>query len=172
MIASASCGIMKTLLIVVHSLTGGSQHMAQAAFAGARQEQGVTVLLKQASEVHTPDLLGAQACLFVGPETLGSITGMMKDLFDRCYYPALDHMAGKAYALMVCAGSDGHGAVRQLQRILTGWRMKEVAEPLIVCTQAQTPKAIAAPKHISENDLAQCEQLGQAVAAGLAMGLY
>ena len=34
------------------------------------------------------------------------------------------------------------GAARQLARIATGWRLRAVAEPLIVCTHAQTPEAI------------------------------
>ncbi|HSW16422.1 MAG TPA: flavodoxin family protein, partial [Ramlibacter sp.] len=61
---------------------------------------------------------------------------------------------------------------RQLERIATGWRLRAVAAPLIVCTQAQTPEDIARPKQIGGADLAKCRELGAALAAGLALGVY
>ena len=76
------------------------------------------------------DVLEADGYVFAAPENLGSLAGVMKDFFDRCYYPVLDRVAGRPYAAMVCAGSDGHNAVRQMQRITTGWRLKPVAERL------------------------------------------
>ena len=79
---------------------------------------------------------------------------------------------GRPYALMICAGSDGEGAARQITRIATGWRLRTVAEPLIICTRAQTPEAILAPKVIAEADLAKCHDLGAAMAQGLAMGIF
>ena len=60
------------------------------------------------------------------------MAGLMKDFFDRCYYPALGRIEGRPYAVMVCAGSDGSGAARQIERICTGWRLKAVAPALIV----------------------------------------
>jgi multimeric flavodoxin WrbA len=100
------------------------------------------------------------------------MSGLMKDFFDRTYYAALDRVAGRAYGLMICAGSDGQGAVRQLTRIATGWRLRPAAEPLVVITGAQTPEAIWAPKTIAPAELARCEALGGALAAGLAMGIF
>src|SRR3954466_2444623 len=69
-------------------------------------------------------------------------------------------------------GSDGQNAARQIARIATGWRLRAVAEPIIVCTHAQTPEAIFAPKVIASDDLSRCEELGAALAAGLAMGIF
>jgi len=73
---------------------------------------------------------------------------------------------------MICAGSDGHGAARQLARIATGWRLRPVADPLIVLTHAQTPEAILAAKTIPPADLASCSNLGTALATGLALGVF
>ena len=73
---------------------------------------------------------------------------------------------------MVCAGSDGENAVRQIARIAQGWRLKPVQEPFILCTHAQTPEAILAPKMLSEDKLAPCRDLGLAMAAGLSMGVF
>lgn len=162
----------KTLLIVYHSHTGGAEQMARAAWAGALAETDIDTRLLQATQATPDDVLAAHGYVFACPENLAAISGLMKDFFDRCYYPVLDHLAGRPYATLVCAGSDGSNAARQIARIATGWRLQAVAEPLVVCTHAQTPQAIAAPKHIAADDLARCQALGQALAAGLAMGVF
>jgi len=163
---------MKTLLIVYHSMTGGTRQMAQAAAAGARAEAGTSVRLLHATEAGPDDVLAADAYLFATPENLAAISGQLKDFFDRCYYPALDLINGRPYAALVCAGSDGTNAVRQIERIATGWRLNPVAPAMIVCTHAQTPEDILRPKQIAAPDLARCEELGAALAAGLAMGIF
>ncbi|MET0540387.1 MAG: NAD(P)H-dependent oxidoreductase [Variovorax sp.] len=162
----------KTLLIVYHSMTGGSEQMAQAAADGARDEAGVRVRLLRASEAGPEDVLGADGYLFATPENLAAMAGLMKDFFDRCYYAALDRLNGRPYLALICAGSDGQNALRQLERIATGWRLRQVAPTLIVCTHAQTPEAILRPKQIGAEELAQCRELGAALAAGLALGIY
>ncbi len=163
---------MRTLLIVHHSQTGGTLQMAQAAADGALVEGGVQVRLLHASQAGADDVLAADGYLFATPENLAAISGQLKDFFDRCYYPALDRINGRPYASLICAGSDGHNAARQIERIATGWRLKAVAEPLIVCTHAQTTEAILAPKHIGEDDLVACQALGESMAAGLALGVF
>ena len=137
---------MAQLLIVYHSRTGGSRQMAEAAQAAARSE--IETVLKRAEEAGPEDLLAASGYLFCAPENLAALSGQMKDFFDRCYYPVLGKIEGRPYAQMVCAGSDGENAARQCARIATGWRLKEVQAPLIICTHAQTPEAILAQKVI------------------------
>jgi multimeric flavodoxin WrbA len=163
---------MKRLLIVWHSRTGAAQAMAEAAEAGARLEAQVDVVSIPAERASAEDLLAADGYLFAAPENLAALSGEMKAFFDRCYYPALDRLNGRPYAALVAAGSDGTGAARQLARIATGWRLKAVAEALIVCTRAQTPEAILAAKTVDAADLARCRELGQALAAGLALGVF
>jgi NAD(P)H-dependent FMN reductase len=163
---------MKTLLVIHHSMTDGARQMAQAALEGAMGESNIAVAGMHAAEAAPEDLLEADGYIFTTPENLASMAGVMKDFFDRCYYPLLDKIQGRPYATMICAGSDGTGAARQIARIVTGWRLKHIAEPLIIITGAQTPEAIAAPKIIGAADLARCEELGAAFAAGLAAGIF
>jgi len=163
---------VKTLLIVYHSMTGGTKQMAEAAAAGAVAEPEVTVRLLLASETKPDDVLKADGYIFATPENLAAMAGRMKDFFDRTYYPALDRINGRPYAALVCAGSDGVNAVRQIVRITTGWRLRPVADPTIVRTNAQTPEAILAAKTISPMDLDRCRNLGAALAAGLAAGIF
>ena len=163
---------MKALLIVHHSVTGGTLQMAQAAARGARQESGVAVRLETAPAAGAQELLAADGYLFAAPENLAAMSGLMKDFFDRTYYAVLDRIQGRPYAILVCAGSDGTSAVRQMERIATGWRLRAVAPPLIVCTHAQTPESILAAKRIGTADLARCEELGATLAAGLSLGIF
>ncbi|MHA7871880.1 MAG: flavodoxin family protein [Hyphococcus sp.] len=161
---------MVRLLIVYHSKTGGTRQMAEAAAAAARTE--IETVLKRAEAAGPDDLLGADGYIFAAPENLAAIAGVMKDFFDRCYYPVLGRIEGRPYAQMVCAGSDGENAVRQTARIATGWRLKQVQEPIIICTRAQTAAAILAQKVIPETDLKKCRALGAAMATGLEMGVF
>jgi NAD(P)H-dependent FMN reductase len=146
--------------------------MAAAAQDGASAEADVLVRSIAAPEAQAADLLAADGYIFAAPENLAAISGLMKDFFDRTYYPVLDRINGRPYAALVCAGSDGENAARQMARIATGWRLRAIAPPLIVCTHAQTPEVILAPKRIAAPDLARCRDLGAAMAAGLAMGVF
>lgn len=162
----------KTLLVVYHSTTGATEQMAQAVATAAQTEGGVTVRLLRAAEAGATDLLEADGYVFATPENLAAIAGLMKDFFDRSYYGALDRINGRPYASLICAGSDGSNAARQIARIATGWRLREIAPPLIVCTHAQTPEAILAPKQVPADEQARGAELGAAFAAGLAMGAF
>ena len=145
---------MKTLLIVFHTMTGGTQQMAEAAARGAAGDPTVDVRLRCAAETAAGDVLSADGYIFATPENLAAMSGMMKDFFDRTYYAVLDQING------------------QLERIATGWRLKAVAEPIIVCTHAQTPEEILRSKVIAGEDIRRCEDVGAALAAGLSMGIY
>jgi len=161
---------MTQLLIVYHSRTGGSRQMAQATADAAAQE--CETVLKSAQDAGPDDMLAADGYIFCAPENLAAISGVMKDFFDRCYYPVLGQLNGRPYAQMVCAGSDGQNAARQTARIATGWRLREVQVPLILCTHAQTSEAILAPKSLTEAELAPCRELGAAIGAGLSLGVF
>ena len=163
---------MKTLLIVYHSMTGGTLQMAQAAATGARTEAAVQVSLLRAPDAQAEDVLNAGGFIFATPENLAAMSGKMKDFFDRTYYAALDRLNGRPYATLICAGSDGRNAAQQIERIATGWRLKAIAEPIIVCTHAQTAEEILRPKHIDERDLTPCEELGATLASGMALGIF
>ncbi|MBV7267207.1 flavodoxin family protein [Erythrobacter ani] len=154
------------LLVIWHSRTGASAQMARAA---ARAKGAVLI---RAREVEAGRMLDAAGYLFVGPENLASLSGEMKEMFDRTYYPLLGRIEGRPYATIIAAGSDGENAQRQLDRIATGWRLKRVAEPKIANFDAQTPEEILAEKQVSERILQECAELGEGIAEGLRMGIF
>lgn len=150
---------MKQLLVVYHSQSGRTARLAAAVAEGAACEKEVTVHLRRALEAGSADWLASDGIVFCSPENLGYLSGGMKDFLDRCFY-AVQERAGMPYAQLVSAGNDGTGAVRQMDRILTGCRMRKVADPLVVLGD---PDAMA---------LQASRDLGQALAAGLALGVF
>jgi multimeric flavodoxin WrbA len=163
---------MKHLVIIWHSVTGGSQSLAKACYDGARRAQGVDVQILNAADAGAEHMLAADGYIFVFPENLAAISGDMKSFFDRCYYPCLGALNGRPYAIIVCAGSDGRNAVAQAERIATGWRLRQILPSVIVCTHAQTQEAILAPKTIDSADLMAPAEMGEQIAVGLQMGIY
>ena len=163
---------MKSVLIVYHSMTGGTLQMAHAAAAGARSGEGLRVSLLRAADAQAKDVLEADGYIFATPENLAGMSGMMKDFFDRTYYAALERINGRPYLVLICAGSDGRNAAQQIDRIATGWRLKPIADPYIVCTHAQTPEQILKPKKIDKRSLLTCAELGKTLGSGIAMGIF
>ena len=85
--------------------------MAEAAAEGAKEiadTLGATdrfsLRTLRADKAHGNDLLTADGFIFCAPENLASLSGEMKEFFDRCYYPALDRLNGLPYALLIAAG--------------------------------------------------------------------
>lgn len=162
----------KTLLIVWHSRTDTAYQMAQAAREGAEHiaaefdgSQHLDIVMKRACDVQPNDLLKADGYVFCAPENLAALSGEMKEFFDRNYYAVLDQLNGRPYALLISAGSDGSMAMKQAERICTGWRLHPAAPSLIVNTSAQTPEAILAPKQITSQNKEDSHEKGGTVAA-------
>jgi hypothetical protein len=159
------------LLVLWHSRTGAAEALARAAWAAAHAVDPRSTLLA-ATEATPQALLDAAAYLIVCPENLGAMTGEMKALFDRAYYPLLGRVEGRAYATIIAAGSAGQGAEAQIDRIVTGWRLRRAAPGLIVNTGAQTPEAILARKTVAPAMLAAAGDVGAALAEGLRLGIF
>ncbi|MET0378419.1 MAG: NAD(P)H-dependent oxidoreductase [Spongiibacteraceae bacterium] len=151
---------MKNLLVVYHSQSGATAQLAQAVRQGALQENNVDVRVWRAMEAGTRDLLWADAVIFGSPENFGYLSGGLTDFLARTFYPAQPHQLSLPYAAFISAGNDGSGAVRMLERIVAGYPLKKIAEPVIVKGLPTTA------------GLQRCEELGLTMAAGIAMGLF
>jgi multimeric flavodoxin WrbA len=150
---------MKTLLIVFH--TGGvkTAQMAQAVERGARSEQGVRVVVKRCADAGAGDVLAADGLILGTPENFGYMSGMMKDFLERIFYACEGKVNGRPWALFVGAGQDGTGAVTSVERIVTGLRLKKACDPLVVV------------KELRPEQVTALEEMGAAMAAGLAAGI-
>lgn len=150
----------KSLLIVYHSQSGATLRLAAAARAGASRETTVSLRWRRAWDAGMEDLCRCDALLLALAENSGTMSGAMKDFLDRTFYPAQPLQLNLPYGLIVSAGNDGRGAASQVQRILGGFPMKLVAEPLIL--RGEVTPAMET----------RCEELGQGLAAGLDLGIY
>lgn len=151
---------MKTLLIVYHSQSGSTAALAASVAEGASGEPGVSVKLRRAFGACSDDLVQADGVLFGSPENFGYLSGGLTDFLARTFYPVLPRQLALPYAAFISAGNDGTGAIRQLDRIVSGYPLKKVAEPVIV----RGP--------VDESGLDRCRELGEAMAAGLALGVF
>ena len=148
------------LLIVYHSQSGSCLELAAAARAGASREADTGLLWRRAWDAGMDDLAACGGLLLVAAENSGSLSGGIKDFLDRCFYPAQPLQLNRPYGLVISAGNDGRGGSQQAQRIMRGIPLKLAAEPLICRGE------------VTDAMRSDCEELGQALAAGIAMGIY
>jgi len=158
---------MKKLLIVWHSQFGGTAQMAEAAHTGAAAIGDVEVVYRSAGECGVADLLSCDGLLIATSENFGSLSGMTKDFLERVYYPCENQVAGRPYSVMVCAGTDGTGAMMQTDRIATGLRLAKV-HPGVIYKSGLTAKTHTVPEDVR----AQCAELGATLAAGISTGIF
>jgi NAD(P)H-dependent FMN reductase len=123
-------------------------------------EEDIELRTLPALQAGIDDLLWAHGLLIGTPEHFGYMSGAVKDFMDRTFYPAENKVDGLPYAVFVSAGNDGTGAVSSIDRIALGYKWKKVAEPVIVRGA------------VTEADLQRCMELGQTMAAGLALGIF
>ena len=152
----------KHLLIVFHSQSGTTERMADAVIRGAQHPDvdGVEVRALPALEANADDLLWCDAFILGTPENFGYMSGAMKYFLDRVFYPCEGKISGKPWAMFVRAGNDGTGAISSIRRILTGLAVKEIQEPVLIAGE------------FDESRLAECEELGLTMAAGLEAGVF
>lgn len=148
------------LLICWYSATGTNAALARAASRGARKVKGCRVLKRSAIRVTQDEFAASDAWLFVAPENFGQLCGGLRMMFERLYYPLETTLQGRPYASITGCGNDGRGAVRDMDRICAGWRLRRVADALICRGEQQS------------QHLADAEELGQALAEGLASGIF
>lgn len=157
---------MKRLLIVYHTQFGGTLQLAQAAHAGASSCVDVDAPFKTAAEAGVDDMLAADGYLIAVSENFGGIAGRMKDFLERVYYPCEGRLDGRPYTVLVCAGTDGTGAMRDADRIATGLRLRKI-HPGMIHKSGLT----ALPQTVPEPVLASCREIGATLAHGLGAGV-
>lgn len=150
------------ILIVYAGQRGGRTEQLRVAAAEGIQTSGETIELRErpALAADAEDLLWADGILLATPEHFAYMSGALKDFFDRTFYAVESRTIGRPYGLLVSAGNDGQGTIAAVHRIVTGYRWKEIADPVLV---------IGDPKPV---DIERCRELGATLAAGLAAGIF
>lgn len=152
---------MKHLLIVYHSKDGSTGRMFERVQIGARHSDiDIELRAKLAGNTIAEDLLWADGIIFGTPENFGYMSGAMKDLFDRTFYPLEGQLEGMPIAIFISAGNDGTGALTSMRRIGKGYGFKEVHDPLISVGE------------LKADALDACEELGMFMAAGIESSIF
>jgi len=120
----------KTLLVVHHTSSPATRELLEAVLAGTRDPEitGVTVRSVPALHATPVDVLGADGYLFGTSANFGYMSGALKHFFDTVYYPCLDTVAGRPYGLWVHGNNDTAGAVKSVQKIVTGMELVQSAQ--------------------------------------------
>jgi multimeric flavodoxin WrbA len=151
---------MPKLWIIYHSQTGNTERLARAALKAAHKEEGTDTELIRAFDADADTLWSADGLIFATPENFGYMSGALKDFFDRTYDETHEEIRKLPYGILISAGNDGRGARREIKRIIEGYGFELVAEPVI------------ARGDIDDEALEQAAELGQALAAGLDLGIF
>ena len=148
---------MARLLVVHHTPSPAVHTMFEAVRSGATDPQisGVEVVARPALSATAVDVLEADGYVLGTPANLGYMSGALKHFFDTVYYPCLEATVGRPYGVFVHGNDDTTGALRGIEKIVTGLRWTLVHKPVSV---------VGAP---SKADRDACWELGATVAAHL-----
>ncbi len=154
--------MMRQLLIIAHTPSANTQQLANAVLRGATHPDISQVYSRCLTPLQTQpeDLLKSDAVILGTTENFGTMAGLIKDVFDRCYYPCLEKTQGLPCALYIRAGLDGQGTDQAIRRIVTGLKWKWVQPTLLLKGPWQAEFVTSA------------ETLGQSMAAGLETGIF
>jgi multimeric flavodoxin WrbA len=148
------------LLIVYHTQSGNTKQLAEAVEEGARRVPQAKVSRLLAARVDSSMLRQCSVLVICSPEYFGYMAGAVKDFFDRTYERTREFTIGKPYVVVISAGNDGTGALTSIERMVAGYRMRKVQEPIIHRGK------------ITQDALVRCRELGQTLAAGIDLGIY
>ena len=147
----------KNLLIIAHAPSPNTLKLKNAVLAGAKSYslENTRIRFLPPLETNAKDILEADAIIIGTTENLGYMSGLIKDVFDRCYYECLEAKQGLPCAAFIRAGHDGTGTLNALKTITTGLKWRWVQEPIIM-------------RGDYDNQFEeQCKELGAAMACAL-----
>ena len=146
---------MPALLVVHHTPSPALHTLLEAVLDGARQVDGVEVRVRPALTASAVDALECDGYVLGTPANLGMVSGALKHFFDGAYYPSLGATSRRPWGMYVHGNDDVEGAVRQVERIVTGLEWQQVHEHV---------RVLGAP---SRDDIDAAWDLGATVAARL-----
>lgn len=150
------------LLFVSHCPSENTRELRDRALAGiaSLELEGLEVVAKSPPDAGPEDVLRASGVIIGTTENFGAMAGLVKDFFERIYYPCLEATQGLPVAYYIRAGEDGSGTQLGIDKIVTGLRWRQVAEPLIL----RGPYDQAFPELTAD--------LAMTVAAGIDSGVF
>lgn len=123
----------KSLLIIAHTPSPNTKLMADALLEGASNDvvEDVAVSLISPLNCNSEMVLQSDGLILFTTENFGYMAGLLKDFFERIYYPCLDdpkRNEAKPFALVIKAGLDGTGTEIAIDKIVKGLNWRQVQE--------------------------------------------
>ena len=147
---------MPLLLIVYDSKTGNTEKMAQAVAEGAREAEGIDVVVKRTENTSNEDLLRADGIIVGSPTYYGLMSAKIKELFDKSV-KIHGKLEGKVGAAFTSSGGTATGAETTLLSIIQAF----LVHGMIVQGRAKNKHygtaAVGAP---SEKESKYCRAFG------------
>jgi len=153
---------MARLLFVCHCPSDNTAALRDAAVAAidSLELDDFECRVRAPLDTDANDIEWCDGILIGTTENFGYMAGLIKDLFERIYYPCLESSQGLPVALYIRAGEDGRGTRNSIERITNGLRWKYVSDPLILRGKYR-------PEFAGE-----VAELAMTIAAGLDAGIY
>lgn len=122
------------LLFVSHCPSDNTRELRDSALAAIESLglERLEVISKSPLDAAAEDVLAASGVVIGTTENFGAMAGLVKDFFERIYYPCLEATQGLPCAYYIRAGEDGTGTRLGIDKIITGLRWRQVAEPLVL----------------------------------------
>jgi multimeric flavodoxin WrbA len=150
----------KNVLIIYHSQGGNTERIAERCFEAMIKQQEVNVYFKRALGTTLKDIENCDGLIIITPEYFGTMSGAVKDFFDRTYYPAQELDINIPFGLIVCSQNEGDGTKRDIEKIATGYVLKKTLAPLII------------KEHEIDQRLGEVEEFGQTFALGISSDVF
>ena len=150
---------MSYLLIVANTPSDNTQRFFDAVVKGA-QTSAYEIKAIKPFDATAQDVLDASGIILGTTENFGYMSGQVKDFLERIYYPCIEKKQGMPWALYISAGQDGTGAIKSVEKIVSGMKWRKVQDALV----------LKGP--FEDCFLNSCEELGAGMASGLELKVF
>ncbi|MEM3704286.1 MAG: NAD(P)H-dependent oxidoreductase [Candidatus Bathyarchaeia archaeon] len=151
---------MVKILIVYDSKTGNTEKMAFAVAEGAKQVEGVEVVIKKVDQTSLEDLLAADGIIMGSPTYYGQMSAKLKALIDESV-KIHGKLEGKVGAAFTSSGGTATGAETTLLSILNAMLIHGM---LIQGRADNKHYGAAAVESPNKMELSHCRKLGKRTA--------
>ncbi|MBI4835086.1 MAG: NAD(P)H-dependent oxidoreductase [Planctomycetes bacterium] len=123
--------MLKKVLIVYHSQTGNTKLAAEFVAEGVRSVKETAPIVKKAPDAGPEELIAADAVCLGSPDYFGYMSGIVKDFFDRTFYPTQGKLDNKPCGIFVTHGGGGTAA-KSIEQLCRAFRLQQLGKSVLV----------------------------------------
>ena len=121
-------------LFIAQTPSDNTKAIAKTALAAMEEHasEASHIIFQSPTEVKANDIDDVDGLIIGTLENIGALSGLTKDMFDRCYNDWLDRKQGLPVALYIRAGLDGTATSRTLNSYANALSWRLIAPPVIL----------------------------------------